>query len=199
MIKYKICPDCQFHNEPFRIECTKCEADLTYVPVVDEETEKQKTETSVQKRIVRICDCGTVNQPAARKCSACGEDISDISPTEQQAVIENKERAHFTLAAIDGSYAYEISEPEVTVGRESTMGDYLSEKPYVSRVHAMLTTQNGRLYVTDLGSANHTYVNNKQVFEQQELHDGDELALGGRIVNNSRQDNAAYFMVRICM
>ena len=79
------------------------------------------------------------------------------------------------------------------------MSDYLSGKPYVSRVHAKLTTHDGKLFVTDLGSANHTYVNNEQISGEVELHDGDELAFGGRVVNNSRQDSAAYFMVRICM
>mgnify|MGYP000003115900 FL=1 len=197
MTKYKICPDCQCHNEPFRIECVECEADLTSVPVVDEETEQKQAEPSVQKRIVRICDCGAVNPPAARKCSACGEDISDITPTEQQGEI--KSQAHYTLATMDGSYAYKISQTEITIGRENSMSDYLSGKPYVSRVHAKLTTHDGKLFVTDLGSANHTYVNNEQISGEVELHDGDELAFGGRVVNNSRQDSAAYFMVRICM
>ncbi|MGN1119850.1 MAG: FHA domain-containing protein [Oscillospiraceae bacterium] len=199
MTKYKICPNCNCHNEPNIPECVQCEADITSVPVVDEETVKHKTETYSQKRMVRICDeCGAVNPPAARICS-CGEDISDIIPIEQQEESTKQGQAHFTLATIDGNYAYDLTEPETTVGKENTMSEYLSGKPYVSRVHAKLTIQDGGLFVIDLGSTNHTYVNNEQVIERQELHDGDELALGGRVVNNSRQDGAAYFMVRICM
>ena len=46
-----------------------------------------------------------------------------------------------------------------------------------------------------------TYVNNKKILERTKLQDGDEVGLGGLNVNGRRQEQAAYFLVRIgqCM
>ena len=46
-----------------------------------------------------------------------------------------------------------------------------------------------------------TYVNNKKIQERTKLQDGDEVGLGGMSINGSRQEEAAYFLVRIgqCM
>lgn len=194
MSKYKVCPDCGFHNEPFRIECAQCEADITASPVVDGASEVRE-QPAPAKKLVRICECGAVNPPAARKCAQCGEDISDIIPAPEP----ESAAPHFTLAAVDGSFAYELTQPETTVGRAQEMSGYLSQKQYVSRTHAKLTVLDGRLFIADCGSVNHTYINNARISGgPQELHDGDEIGLGGCVSGGSRQEGAAYFTVRIC-
>ena len=87
MEKFKICPVCGMRNKPNMIECLGCETDLTSVKTTDEETEKAKNDTpksavsKSQEEYVRICDCGCINAPTAKKCTECGEDISDIAPT----------------------------------------------------------------------------------------------------------------------
>ena len=194
MSKYRICPDCGFHNPISRIECSECEADLTAVPVVDENTAPNITPPAAKRAMIRQCGCGAKNPAAARKCSVCGEDISDIIPAEDTG----EQSAHFTLASVDGSYAFELTEPEVTVGREKSMSGYLSGKPFVSRVHAKFETEDGRLFITNLSTTNFTYVNNLKISGRQELSDGDEIGLGGCVSGGSRQDGAAYFIVRIC-
>lgn len=195
MSKYKVCPDCGFHNEPFRIECAQCEADITASPIVDEDPEP-RAKPAPAKKMVRICECGAVNPAAARKCSECGEDISDMIPAPEP---EKSAAPHFTLASVDGAFAYELTQPETTVGREREMSGYLSQKQYVSRTHAKFTAADGRLFIEDCGSVNHTYVNDSRIPEGlQELHDGDEIGLGGCVSGGSRQEGAAYFTVRIC-
>ncbi len=195
MSKYKVCPDCGFHNEPFRIECARCEADITASPVVDGTSEAREQPVPA-KKLARICECGAVNPPAARKCAQCGEDISDIVPAPEP---EKAAAPRFTLAAVDGSYAYELTQSETTVGREQEMSGYLSQKQYVSRTHAKFTVLDGRLFVSDCGSVNHTYINSARISTSpQELHDGDEVGLGGCVADGSRQEGAAYFTVRIC-
>lgn len=195
MSKYRVCPDCGFHNAPSRIECSECEADLTAVPVVDENTEQLNLAPTGAKSMVRLCDCGAKNPAAARKCSACGEDISDIIPTEDRG----NSVSHFMLASVDGSYAFELTEPETTVGRDQEMREYLSGKPFVSRVHAKFTAEGEKLFITNMSGTNYTYLNNSRISSgRQELHDGDEIGLGGCVVDGSRQDGAAYFVVRIC-
>lgn len=192
MSKYRICPDCGFRNPPSRIECSRCEADLTSVPVADENT-SPKPPKAAPKPPVRICGCGARNPAAMRKCGVCGEDISDVIPTEDKQEIET----HFVLAATDGEYAYELTQPQVTVGREREMREYLAGKPFVSRTHAKLEAENGRLYITNLSTTNFTYVNNNRISGREELLDGDELGLGGNALDGVRQQGAAYFLVRI--
>lgn len=194
MSKFKICPDCGCHNPPSRIECSQCEADLTAVPVSDENKAQERHEPAKAVKMIRLCSCGEKNPPSARKCTACGEDISDIIPSEDSG---NAVR-QMILASVDGGYAFEVTAPETTVGRECAMSEYLSGKPFVSRVHARLDIDGGRLLITNLSDTNRTYLNDILITGTQELHDGDEIGLGGCVIDGSRQDGAAYFTVRIC-
>lgn len=197
MSKYKICPECQKQNEPFRLECAYCEADLTSVRITDEENkiiaeEKADVQTESPAKMIRLCDCGAKNAPNARKCSVCNEDIFDITPvpdTESTVKV-------FILSSIDGKYAYKVSADEVIIGRESVMSEYLAGKSYVSRSHAKISIQDNELWIENLSGTNYTYVNNKRIAGKTKLSDGDELGLGGMVVNDSRQEQAAYFLVR---
>lgn len=209
MQKYKICPSCHSKNEPTLLECLYCEADLTRVKITDEETEKMLEENtaaahapSKKATMVRVCDCGEKNPANARKCRACGEDISDITPTPE-GVPENATIAtpSYVLSSLDGQYAYKVSSDETVIGRENIMSDYLAAKSYVSRAHAKLTIENGVFYIENLSGTNFTYVNNKKIAAKTELKNGDELGLGGTNINGKRQSEAAYFLVRIdkCM
>lgn len=202
MDRYKLCPTCGIKNNPTSFECQSCETDLTSVRVLDEETEKaQQTVTTnipqAQTVMVRICDCGQKNPSGSRKCSSCGEDISDVTPANDTAINSANEAQKYLLSSIDGEYDYEIKQC-VTVGREQEMGEYLSKKLFVSRTHAKLSIVENELYIENLSGTNFTYVNNVKVAlgEKVKLTDGDELGLGGFIKNGERQDEAAYFLVR---
>ena len=209
MNKYKICPSCRAKNEPVLLECLYCEADLTHVKVTDESTEKMLEENeaaaaaaSKKTTMVRICDCGERNPANARKCRACNEDISDVTPTEEELTeTEKTEAKSFVLSSLDGKYAYKIEDGETVVGRTNVMSEYLASKSYVSRVHAKLTLENEELYIENLSGTNFTYVNNKRITEKTKLENGDELGLGGINVGGKCQSEAAYFAVRIepCM
>lgn len=203
MEKYKICPSCHEKNEPTLLECLYCEADLTRVKITDEETEKMNEVNSVVQQpsvtMIRLCECGAKNPPNARKCSSCGEEISDITPTpdEQGSVVETT----FVLSSTDGQYAYKMTSDEVVIGRENIMSEYLSSKSYVSRAHAKLILENNELYIENLSGTNFTYINNKKTTAKEKLSDGDEIGLGGTNINGKSQAEAAYFLVRIgqCM
>lgn len=204
MLKYKICPSCQTKNDPTLLECFTCEADLTRVKVTDEEAEKMHEENATsaatysgKQNMVRICECGQKNPPNARKCSACDEEISDITPTPDTSLEETSENTQvFVLSSHDGQYVYRITAEEVVVGREQGMSAYLAQKSYVSRSHAKLTIENGELFVENLSSTNYTYVNNQRISQKTKLKDEDELGLGGTSINGARQNEAAYFIVR---
>lgn len=206
MDKYKVCPVCGAHNNPLFLECTECETDLQNVPVVDENMEKEAknstvtehpTSSSSSTRMVRICDCGAKNPVQARRCSECGEDISMIVPVPDQDKVEQR----YILSAIDGAFAYEIKKGSTVIGRENEMKEYLSSKPYVSRKHAELILDQDLavMKIKNCSNTNYTFINNKKISGEMivELKDGDEIGLGGNEQNGTRQENAAYFILRI--
>ncbi len=198
MEKFKICPVCGMHNKPNMIECLGCETDLTSVKATDEETEKaknaaQESEVSKsQEEYVRICDCGCINTPTAKKCTECGEDISDIAPTLNM----QRNECTFVMTSLDGTYVFEIKDGEVLIGREHEMKEYLMGKPYVSRQHAKLIKEADKVFIENLSGTNYTFVNNQRIAERTELKFDDEIGLGGNEVNGKRQDEAAYLVLR---
>lgn len=204
MEKYKICPTCQTKNPPTMIECIKCETDLSGVPIGEVITESakedpvDKTNTTANIKMVRICECGTKNLPSVRKCAGCGEDISDVIPVQDTNESE-QEGVHFILSSLDGEYAYELNTNLSIVGRENLMKEYLSKKSFVSRKHAEFLVEVDRLWVKNHSATNHTYANNEIISDNEffELHDGDIVGLGGKEINGKMQDEAAYFRVRI--
>lgn len=208
MGKYKICPSCQTKNDPALLECINCEADLTRVRITDEDAgriEKGDDSSSqvAVKKMVRVCDCGAKNPVNARKCGVCGEEISDITPISDTSFDNDRRETSpaFVLSSLDGAYAFKVDLDEVVIGRENVMQDYLAGKSYVSRSHAKLYIEGKSLFVENLSNTNFTYVNNKKVIGRVKLEDGDELELGGTSLNGERQNEAAYFLVRIgtCM
>ena len=203
MAKYKICPVCGEHNEPFMLECSKCETDLSSTRVIDKDTERAQAEqktsekgNSVPSKMVRICECGFKNPVQSRKCQSCGEDISVVIPTLDK---ELKCNTKYVISSIDGAYAYELTMPSTVVGRENEMWEYLETKPYVSRRHAEFRIKNDKLYIINYSQTNFTYINNVKIEDEspKELNNGDEVGLGGNQQNGMRQDEAAYFVVRI--
>lgn len=213
MEKYKICPSCGEHNTTKAIECRFCEMSLAGVKPTDDETEaaraiaeekkeQEKSDSSFAApmqhsgQMTRVCsECGAHNAPNARKCSSCGEDISDIVPTEEsepQPVIPCK----FVLQAYNGEFLFEIPENGCVIGRENAMSEYLSDKSYVSRQHASFSIEDDKLFIENMSKTNFTYINNVKITEKTELHIGDEIGLGGNVSGGKRQDLAAYFIMK---
>lgn len=213
MEKYKVCPVCGTHNNPLFLECSDCESDLQNVPVVDEEIERavaqnagQVIEANLISAMVRVCDCGSKNPVQARRCFSCGEDISMIIPKQDtEATTDNTVVQQYLLSSLDGAYTYKIKEGTTIIGREYEMQEYLSSKPYVSRKHAELILDSAAsvLTIKNCNTMNYTFVNNQMISGDitTELKNGDEIGLGGNEQNGSRQEKAAYFLVRVgsCM
>ncbi len=207
LTKYKVCPECGKHNPPSLLECRYCEADMTGVKVVDRETEGQQTSNAnesanlapgeVETELVRICECGVENPPQARKCKACGEDISDIIP--EQIPKKASKAFSYELKALDGSLSVTFDKPLIVVGREAELKDYLANKVFVSRQHARFTVVAGKVFVENLSRTNKTFLNNKEISAATPtaISDGDEIGLGGKVINNSRQEKADYFIFKV--
>ena len=203
--KYKVCPSCGERNRPTSLECRKCETDLTGVRVVDSEMEQrefEKENDNLQSadgendvQLVRVCEeCGTENPPQARKCKHCGEEISDILP--RPALTKEEIPYSYELKSVDGLFSTRIDKNVSVVGREADLKEYLGTKPYVSRQHAELTVVAGKVFIKNLSGTNKTFVNNEEISndEPHALVNGDEIGLGGKVIMDNRQDNAAYFL-----
>lgn len=201
MEKFKVCPACGSRNDPRSMECASCGADLMGIPVVDEEQERasaiKATPPASQDKdtpMVKICDCGERNPAQARKCQRCGEDLTDILPVHSGEEVELR----YQLAALDGDFFYRIPCGETIIGREQGMGEYLSGKPFVSRSHARLIVEEGKLYIENLSRTNFTYVKGIKIpTGRTQLNVGDEVSLGGILVHGQRQEEAAYFVVGV--
>ena len=68
----------------------------------------------------------------------------------------------------------------LSIGRDQRKVDLLLAEASVSRRHAGLRSEGGRLYIEDLGSTNGTFVNGQKLDQghRRELRDGDSLKLG---------------------
>lgn len=82
------------------------------------------------------------------------------------------------LSFLTGPLAgYEFEMPEAaTIGRDLS-NDIVLPDSTVSLVHCKLFSQNNRVFITDLGSTNGTYVNGKRIINT-ELIDGDMVLIG---------------------
>ena len=67
-------------------------------------------------------------------------------------------------------------EDGMTIGR--TDGDVMIADPQVSRRHARVTLDGGRVVIEDLGSTNGTFVNGERIDEPRELEVGDLVRFG---------------------
>ena len=132
-----------------------------------------------------------------RKCKVCGEDISDIIPVQ----IEKKAKKvlSYELRSFDGAFAVTFDKPLIVVGREAELQNYLQAKVYVSRQHAKLTVVADKVFIENLSRTNKTFINNEEVPDgtPTALQNGDEIGLGGKIIEGSRQDKAAYLIFRV--
>jgi ribosomal protein L40E len=201
LTKFKVCPVCGEHNPPALLECRKCETDLTGVKVVDEailaaaNAREDMPANDDSRGPVKICDCGAANPPQARKCSACGEDLSDIRATERTGNRETQAKA--VLRSVDGGFSFALEKSVTVIGREAEMRQYLESKSYVSRMHAKFTVVGGDVYIANISGTNRTFVNNVLIPGDAPtlLKKGDEIGLGGKLVGGERQSGAAYLVV----
>jgi hypothetical protein len=199
-MKYKLCPLCGFKCTNLKlVRCPECKKGNLPSIIKDDEINNapQQTPAEESNELIRICDnCGTKNKSNARKCTSCNEDISDIKPTPCIESIPGS--AGYELVSIDGKFQFDITKPLYIIGRNNEFSEYLSLKSFVSGIHAKITLLNNLVYLTDTGSTNGTYVNNKKIEKNIPvlLNDGDVIGLGGNKSGGNYQEKAAYFNFR---
>src|SRR3954447_16931851 len=97
---------------------------------------------------------------------------------------EGQESAQWALRFISGKYQggeFPLRmEREIVIGRSSDL-DMVLVEDMVSRKHAKISTSNGQIVISDMGSTNGTFVNGEKV-KQQRLKEGDRILVGTSIL-----------------
>lgn len=85
-------------------------------------------------------------------------------------------RVELEVVDRDGDHVQDVLTP-ATIGRGAD-ADVVVDDPDVSRHHARLEAENGIVYVSDLESANGTYLNGRPLRQAIELRPGDRIDVG---------------------
>jgi hypothetical protein len=85
-------------------------------------------------------------------------------------------RVQLDVVDRDGEHLQDVLTPAV-IGRGAD-ADVVVDDPDVSRHHARLESENGIVYVSDLESANGTYLNGRRLRQAIEVRPGDRIDVG---------------------
>ena len=88
------------------------------------------------------------------------------------------ENTLYVLERVKTQERTNVSSPQLVVGKDASQTDYHIEgNGAVSRVHALLVFENGRVYVSDKNTTNGTFINDKRLkpYESTPVNQGDKL------------------------
>ena len=80
---------------------------------------------------------------------------------------------------------FELSGPELTIGRAAGCHVALADDTFASTVHARVFARDGAIYVEDLGSTNGTFLNGMRLGAPALLRPGDQLQVGSTVMEAS--------------
>ncbi|MFO0961038.1 MAG: FHA domain-containing protein [Isosphaeraceae bacterium] len=99
--------------------------------------------------------------------SGLGFESTQVADARQLAMLRNSM----------GVDRFEVGEGGV-IGRDPQAAKYRLDHPNVSRLHASLAVDEGRVILADLGSANGTFVNGERISRPTALQAGDRVDIG---------------------
>lgn len=116
------------------------------------------------------------------------EEVGSYAPKKQKVNVVEKKTVQFANQPIlrfqsvnaPVSVNLQINSDEYVIGKSADKVDgVISFNKAISRVHCKITYQNGNYYITDLGSANGTFVNSKRIPAQcpEIIKNGDAVRL----------------------
>lgn len=167
-----------------------------------------KTATAPPTKEILCSKCGKPNPYHAGYCYACGTLLmkTDAMQGTQQLIVEDEGLKGTTFGSLsnlvlkvqgfDNTPIKVIIEEakDMIIGRTAPdsvlvpdidLTQFNGKDMGVSRVHATLRYRDNAITITDMGSVNHTYLNNERVYPQEVrvLRDNDELKLGRLVIH----------------
>jgi pSer/pThr/pTyr-binding forkhead associated (FHA) protein len=109
-----------------------------------------------------------------------GEDAPSFSPAARSYPAQAGLQGNPVLVVTEGPYTgkeFTLERLPASIGRGANAALRLDEDLGVSRQHAELFRQDGRLFIRDLNSTHGTLVNGLQIAEQA-LQPGDQIQIG---------------------
>jgi pSer/pThr/pTyr-binding forkhead associated (FHA) protein len=94
--------------------------------------------------------------------------VALINPSPSLVVVSGTDLARQITVPFNG----------IVLGRDARLGPPFSTDEYISRSHVWVRRQGDGVEVTDLGSANGTYVNGTRVRAPTRMQDSDMLRIG---------------------
>lgn len=76
---------------------------------------------------------------------------------------------------------YAITSFPVSLGKGSACDFILRNNKAISRRHAQIREENKKYYLSDLGSSNHTFINDEIIDESVEIRDGSQFRLADEL------------------
>src|ERR1051326_816682 len=105
----------------------------------------------------RCPQCKTARRPGETSCRRCGFEFSRaVRPVGPTLVLRQ-------LRPTPADTSWEVSDESVEVGRANPSARIALSDSSVSRRHARISFSNPGYVVEDLGSANHTFVNEREL------------------------------------
>lgn len=138
---------------------------------------KQKSEKKNESEIKSIAPVNCT-VPLKAKKGQIGTIISTISTR-----VLFRDNSVFTVILTEiGNELNKIeisTDKEAIIGRNQSMADFvIYNERSVSQKHCRIYSRNSKIYVSDLGSLNHTFVDGEEVKEETELFSGSVLKIG---------------------
>lgn len=127
---------------------------------------------------------GIPSAPDIRRDSACGQSSArGQNPAGGQGsvcvAIEEKDPVTGSMRRRDVTV---LDGQSLVIGR-SKSSDVILSAPTASRVHARLSSEDGRIYLEDLSSSNHTYVNGVRIREKTVISSYDRVRIGSALLH----------------
>ena len=127
-------------------------------------------------------------------------DNNKIIEIEDDKQDQNTKSAAYEFITAEGNDRFDVPEgqTELILGREGFLSGYLSGKMYVSRQQAAIVLQEDHFLIRNLSRTNPTFVENRELENGKEYSFplGKEIGLGGKVINGTRQSQAAYLILR---
>jgi len=131
--------------------------------------------------------CGAELAPDDESCPGCGVRIEGATasfkaieeppgPVYAAEVGVSEVPVLIVRKGVEVGERFYLEQPEVTIGRDPASDIFLNDVT-VSRDHAALRIEDGRVTLIDAGSLNGTYVNDS-IATETELQSGDSVQIG---------------------
>ena len=103
-------------------------------------------------------------------------EITMLSMEQAQKQAASQMPPRGVLYFVQTQQSVTVDKDEFRIGKNAGMSDYvITNNSSVSRQHAVIQRRNGQFFVTDLGSTNGTFVNEKRISGTVQLQDGDNI------------------------